>query len=112
MVSEYLEPDLARFARFRDFDPTPYDRELRGLQHDRHKYIWSSDGREELYDLASDPGERTDMAAADEGRLRAFRTLHQAWLDETAGGDGAGDRRRVDLDREVATSLRALGYFD
>jgi arylsulfatase A-like enzyme len=111
LVSEYLEPDLARFARFRDFDPTPYDRELRALQHDGHKYIWSSDGREELYDLASDPGERTDMAAADQGRLRAFRTLHQAWLDETAGAGGAGDRR-VDLDREVATSLRALGYFD
>ena len=52
------------------------------------------------------------MSADDQGRLRAFRTLHQAWLDETAGGDGAGDRRRVDLDREVATSLRALGYFD
>ena len=114
LVSEYLEPDLTRFARFRDFDPRPYDRELRALQHDRHKYIWSSDGREELYDLAGDPDERTNLAAADQGRLRAFRALHQAWLAETAGAAAAGDRRRVevDLDREVATSLRALGYFD
>jgi arylsulfatase A-like enzyme len=112
LVSEYLEPDLTRFARFPDFDATRYDRELRALQHDRHKYIWSSDGREELYDLAGDPSERTDLAAVDQGRLRAFRTLHQAWLEETAGAAGAGVHGRVDVDREVATSLRALGYFD
>jgi arylsulfatase A-like enzyme len=112
LVSEYLEPDLARFARFRDFDPAPYDRELRALQQDGHKYIWSSDGREELYDLTSDPGERTDLAAADQGRLRAFRMLHQEWLAETAGAAGAGDRRHVDPDREVTASLRALGYLD
>jgi arylsulfatase A-like enzyme len=113
LVTEYLEPDLARFARFRGFDPAPFDRELRALQHDRHKYIWSSDGREELYDLASDPGERTDLAAVDPDRLDAFRTLHRAWLADAGGlAAAAADARDGDLDPEVATSLRALGYFD
>jgi arylsulfatase A-like enzyme len=113
LVTEYLEPDLARFARFRGFDPAPFDRELRALQHDRHKYIWSSDGREELYDLASDPGERTNLAAADPGRLDAFRALHRAWLADADGLAGAAaDRRDAELDPEVAASLRALGYFD
>jgi hypothetical protein len=31
LVTEYLEPDLTRFARLRGFDPAPFDRELRAL---------------------------------------------------------------------------------
>src|SRR5206468_819400 len=67
LVTEYLEPDLTRFARFRGFDPAPFDRELRALRHDGWKYIWSSDGREELYDLGGDPGEACDLALAAAG---------------------------------------------
>jgi arylsulfatase A-like enzyme len=69
VVTEYLEPDLARFARFRGFDPSRFDRELRALGRDGWKYIWSSDGREELYHLASDPEELTDLAGSDPWRL-------------------------------------------
>jgi arylsulfatase A-like enzyme len=112
LVTEYLEPDLTRFARFRGFDPTPYDRELRALQRDGWKYIWASDGREELYDLARDPGELTDLAAAEPERLRAFRALHAAWQADMAGSARTGDRPSVEVEADVATSLRALGYFD
>lgn len=112
LVTEYLAPDLTRFARFRGFDPAPFDRELRALQHDRHKYIWSSDGREELYDLAGDPGERNDLAAAEPGRLDAFRALHRAWLDDVGGAAGGAAHPDAELGPEVASSLRALGYFD
>jgi arylsulfatase A-like enzyme len=111
LVTEYLEPDLTRFARFRGFDPTPYDRELRALRCDGHKYIWSSDGREELYDLAGDPGERTDLAAADPERLLRFRTLHAAWRADTGRQAHLGDTAD-ELEPDVAASLRALGYLD
>jgi arylsulfatase A-like enzyme len=113
LVTEYLEPDLTRFARFRGFDPAPFDRELRALRHDGWKYIWSSDGREELYDLAGDPGETRDLAGAADGgeRLRDFRLLHEEWQAETQRHD-AGVPADVALEADVAATLRALGYFD
>jgi arylsulfatase A-like enzyme len=113
LATEYLEPDLTRFARFRGFDPRPFDRELRALRRDGWKYIWSSDGREELYDLTGDRGETCDLAGSDRGaeRLRDFRLLHEEWRAETAR-HAPGDRAEVALEGDVAASLRALGYFD
>jgi arylsulfatase A-like enzyme len=112
LVTEYLEPDLTRFARFRGFDPAPYDRELRALRRDGYKYIWSSDGREELYDLAGDPGERTDLAGADPERLRLFRTLHDGWRAAMDGQAVVAATADPELEPDVAASLRALGYLD
>jgi arylsulfatase A-like enzyme len=111
VVTEYLEPDLARFARFRGFDPSPFDRELRALGRDGYKYIWSSDGREELYHLASDPEELADLAGADPRRLERFRALHADWLAAT-GRQGPVARVDAELEPDVASSLRALGYLD
>jgi arylsulfatase A-like enzyme len=110
LVTEYLEPDLGRFARFRGFDPARFDRELRALRRGGHKYIWSSDGREELYHLARDPAEQTDLAGADPDRLAGFRALHQAWRAET--GRQARAAPDAELEPEVAASLRALGYLE
>jgi arylsulfatase A-like enzyme len=114
LVTEYLDPDLSRFARFRGADVTRYGRELRALRRDGHKYIWASDGREELYDLTADPAERHDLAALEPARLAAFRELHERWRAEVAGvpGGSAQAQAGLDLDSEVAASLRALGYFD
>jgi arylsulfatase A-like enzyme len=113
LVTEYLEPDLSRFARFRGFDPAPFDRELRALRHGGWKYIWSSDGREQLYDLAGDPGEARDLALHPAGaeRLGDFRLLHEQWQAEMRR-HAAGQRAEVALEGDVAASLRALGYFD
>jgi arylsulfatase A-like enzyme len=110
LVTEYLQPDLHRFARFRGFDPAPYDRELRALRRDGHKYIWSSDGREQLYHLAADPGELTDLAPTDPERLATFRALHHTWQSETT--HQPHQQPAADLDPEVAASLRALGYLE
>lgn len=38
------------------------------------------DGRDELYDLAADPGEADDLAAVRPGKAAALRTLLDAWL--------------------------------
>jgi len=50
LVTEFLDPPLERFNRFHRFDPVAFRRDLRGLLRGDHKYIWSSDGRDELYD--------------------------------------------------------------
>lgn len=113
LVTEYLEPDLTRFSRFRGFDPAPFDRELRALRHGGWKYIWSSDGQEELFDLGADPGETRDLTSTAAGmkRLLQFRSLHEQW-QAAMRRDAAGERAEVAIEEDVATSLRALGYLD
>ena len=111
VVAEYapLPEHVWRAAGRRlDCDYRLAGRRAASLRDERFKYVWSSDGGRELYDLAGDPEEtmnlaeqRTDITArmhADlSARLRAFEAL-------AAGGA----RREVDpATREL---LRSLGY--
>jgi arylsulfatase A-like enzyme len=41
------------------------------------------DGRDELYNLASDPGERHDLAATDKAKVANLRAHLDTWLKET-----------------------------
>ncbi|HZD38640.1 MAG TPA: sulfatase [Actinomycetes bacterium] len=114
LVTEFLDPPLERFNRFHRFDPAPFRRDLRGLVHDGRKYIWSSDGRDELYDLRTDPRETMNLVDSDPSLLAELRKLHDAWLDETSA-TATGTRAAPDdfeVEEGVAASLRALGYFD
>ncbi len=72
-LAEHDRP-LQCFERYRTHNP---DAELRWANRaqkayykGRYKYIWSSDGLDELYDLSSDPGERRNLAARDKKRVR------------------------------------------
>ena len=55
---------------------------MRSLVVDRKHYILNGDGREEVYDLDSDPQENKDLAGSDEGRqvTSRFRSLLKATL--------------------------------
>ncbi len=59
---------------------TPYSAVLAGTWRLVHFY---EDDRDELYDLATDPGETTDLAAAEPERRTALRATLDAWLVET-----------------------------
>ena len=114
LVTEFLDPPLERFNRFHRFDPVAFRRDLRGLLHGDHKYIWSSDGRDELYDLRKDPGETMNLVDTEPSLLAELRKLHDAWLQETSAGP-AGNRAApsdFEVEEDVAASLRALGYYD
>jgi len=119
LVTEFLDPPLERFNRFHRFDPAAFRRDLRGLRRGDHKYIWASDGRDELYDLRTDPHETTNLADTDPALLADLRQLHQSWLQTTATGasatataNGNGSADDFEVEEDVAESLRALGYFD
>jgi len=92
-----------------DFDPTPFRRRLRAWIDGSYKYLWSSDGRSALYDLARDPaesrdlrGEQPEVAARLSADLDAYRaSLRPCRPGETAApASTPAERGR----------LRALGY--
>jgi arylsulfatase A-like enzyme len=113
LVTEFLDPDLARFDRFRSFDPVAFRRDLRALRRGHHKYIWASDGREELYDLREDPLEGVNRAATEPVLLAEFRKLHETWAASTSTAlVPAQQPGELELQDDVAASLRALGYLD
>jgi choline-sulfatase len=76
---------------------------LRSIQDDRWKFIDAPDP--ELYDLAADPGEQTNLAAREPARAAALRR----GLDQLTGG-GAGEMSDRKVDSETIRKLAALGY--
>jgi len=84
--------------------------EKRALVQDGFKYIhtWTDDREwEELYDLASDPGELRDLSAIEAERLTAMRAALQARLLEAVAAEVVeAELSDVEIER-----LRALGYI-
>lgn len=74
------------------------------VRTERFKYIHRPQGRDELYDLAADPGERRDLAAAPDAEPAPLRALA---LDLAARRAGAAS---MALDEKLLRELRALGY--
>ena len=73
------------------------------------KYIeGTKDGRRELYDLAADPGERSNLYKSSEGRRAALRDTLSAWRATLPGQERVAPR----LSEEERAKLRALGYVD
>jgi arylsulfatase A-like enzyme len=117
LLSEYHHPDqvLALFAPDALDESReridPHRRTLRALQRGALRFIWSSDGRHELYDLATDPGETHDLyTTASElppAAAELMARLEAMAEDAPARGASAGVD---DLDAETRDALRALGY--
>jgi arylsulfatase A-like enzyme len=91
-------------------------RNLRGVVLGRHKLIRDTvTGREELYDLATDPGEKTNLrsrtpAAAEELRAALDRHIEHCRLAARPYQMG-GTVARPRLTRRDIEVLRALGYL-
>jgi len=76
---------------------------LRTIRDDRWKFIDAP--APELYDLNTDPAERTNLALREPARAAAMRRA----IDQLTGGaDGAMSSRRMDA--ETVRKLAALGY--
>jgi arylsulfatase A-like enzyme len=99
----------------------PHLRRLRSVEEDGLRLVWSSDGRNELFDLREDPGERRNLAG-EAGLAERERHLHALLEDyvREAGGprplpDAATRPAPIgafgDLDPDSAAQLRELGYL-
>ena len=75
----------------------------------RFKYIESSDGRRELYDLAADPGELENLDSLHREESRRLEDYVASWLEAVPEYvPRAGDKPRIGPD--VMELLKALGY--
>lgn len=86
----------------------------RAVRFDRFKYIrWTMSGKEELYDLEADPGEKIDLAKASPAGLREGRRL---LAELEADGRRARQLLRLpagetaEVDGHTMERLRSLGY--
>jgi hypothetical protein len=93
-LSEYQRPDayLDQYPpRFPAFDTAPFRRDLVSLVAGTTKLIEGSDGRREMYDIASDPAEQRDLAGADSARAAdlagALARLRDGLRARASGGE-------------------------
>jgi len=100
------------FARIKDLE-RPYGRRFfrvrQAVYQGRWKYIHSTDGNSELYDLETDPDEQKNLIKARPDVAVAM----QAWLMEqleSAAADSEGPRP-MEVDEETKKRLEALGYI-
>jgi arylsulfatase A-like enzyme/Flp pilus assembly protein TadD len=81
--------------------------ELVGVRQDGWKFIRAP--RPELYDLANDPAEETNLYDSNPDRARLLESTLQEMLDEYRG-HLAETAPKEDLDEEEIEKLRTLGY--
>jgi arylsulfatase A-like enzyme len=68
--------------------------------------------RYELYDLAADPGERTDLSGSSPDEASALRSLLEAYERESSRKAGRAAPALPALDADRERKLRALGYLE
>jgi arylsulfatase A-like enzyme len=111
-VSERLRPNLGVFReRYPRFDVGPHDVRKRALRTRTHKYLWHSDGREELYDLVVDPGETRDVSGEAPAMLASLRNEMAAW-HAAHPNPNLSDAEEPGFEAEVRRQLSELGYIE
>ena len=115
-ITEYsLPPEaIGEIARLNpNVDVSGLTRNLKAIRDETHKYIWASDGRNELYDLARDPLELDDRIRDDPARAAELQGELAAWLVSFDRPDLSElDDAAAPVDDETQEALRALGYVD
>jgi arylsulfatase A-like enzyme len=82
----------------------------RMVRTDRHKLIWKSDERHELYDLAADPAETVNLAQQQPETLQQLTRQLESWQQSLVGGTVVVEE--AEFDEAVLARLRDLGYVD
>lgn len=109
-VAEYLAPShLVDEARRRrpEVDWGRFERGLRSVRTATRKYIAASDGRNEMYELDSDPMETRNLFGGHPEEVRLARVL-RSWEQKHRASATAA----TVPDAEVTGRLAALGYVE
>jgi arylsulfatase A-like enzyme len=78
------------------------------LAKERLKYVWASSGRQELFDMAVDPGEEHDLAEERAETSRDFRKELLDWFSTVRPARSTAERGVMDA--RTRQQLESLGY--
>ena len=121
IFTEYYYPEqiLSCYGR-KEYRQSPlltrYLRRMRSLISGDMKFVWGSDGKHELYDLARDPAELTNLidSGAHVELRRDMENRLTDWfqnLEQDRGSEPQGDDSE-NLDEATKEALRSLGYLE
>jgi len=85
-----------------------YRRNLKAIYQGKYKYIWASNGFNELYDLENDPGEGENLIQKSPQQARAMQGVLDTWLNSFEPPSAEG--KAVKINKSTEEKLRALGY--
>lgn len=77
-----------------------------------HKLIFFTDGRQELYDLAADPGETQPLDGPCDGACAELTARLEEFRERMLASRAAGDADTAELSEEEIEALRSLGYLN
>lgn len=83
-----------------------FDRVERAIFSGSYKFISSTDGKKELYDLEKDPNEKKNLYNANDNKSIALETKLVQWLKDVKEESGSAAK----LSKEALGRLKALGY--
>jgi arylsulfatase A-like enzyme len=92
-------------AALMKLDPK-FSRTERALFEENFKFIDSTAGKRELYDLAADPGESKDLCSAEGARCSRMQEELDAWVSGIPKHTGPARK----IDSQTLERLRSLGY--
>ena len=83
-ITDYSRP-LQSFERiwrrYPDFDLRPLNRSMKAISTTEYKYIWRSDGRDELYHIKTDPDEKKNIVHSEPEVLEELKTKLISWVE-------------------------------
>jgi arylsulfatase A-like enzyme len=83
-------------------------RDLRAIYQGKEKYIWASNGSNELYNLGEDPGEKNNLLETFPHKVQAMEKMLKQWLTTSNLLDLK--KETVTIDKSTEEKFRALGY--
>lgn len=98
------------FRRYPGFDYTQFERDLKAIRTTRFKYIWSSDGKHELYDIATDPAESQNLVDSFPQEAQRLRDILFDFINSNSAQETTTEQD-IEMDRYLEQHLRGLGYI-
>ena len=115
-ISELVEPFGLRMQILRE-KLKKYDRQLISIRTENKKYIYTTDGNHEFYDLENDPGETNNLIDSKSPIIEELREKLKPWLPafhhycRKIQSKNSRERERTEFETEIRQRLKNLGYL-